>query len=203
MAEKKKRKYEHLFVSGVDPEIQKTRTYAAIGFLNGQFVPGLNDYNVYWMGDKPYGAYGTKKWGEIQHGPHEHKYPELLIHLGTDPEKPYDLGAEVEMCMGPEMEKYTFNRSTIIVIPANFVHAPWRILNVTRPFLMIEINQSTERGEKSRRDLVSAEDQKHMLFVDNGYEDQGIKPNFYWPEAAGPMPENFMENMKNVVNKKK
>ena len=199
----KKRKYEHLFVSGVSPEIQKTRTYAAIGFLNGQYAPGLNDYNVYWIGDKPYGAYGTKKWGEIQHGPHEHKYPELLIHLGTDPDNPFDLGAEVGMCMGEEMEKYVFDRSTIIIIPAGMVHAPWRILKVTRPFLMLEINQSTERGEKSRRDLVSEEDQKHMLFVDNGYEDQGIKPAFHWPEAAGPMPENFMKNLKAVTTKKK
>lgn len=198
----KARKYEHLFISGVAPEIQKTRTYAAIGFINGQTAPGINDYNVYWMGEKPYGAYGTNKWGEIQHGPHEHKYPELLIHLGTDPNNPFDLGAEVEMYMGEEMEKYTFNRSTIICIPAGMVHAPWRILKVTRPFLMLEINQSLERGEKSRRDLISPEDQKHMLFVDNGYEDEGIKPAFYWPEAAGPIPENFLKNMKNMKVKK-
>lgn len=188
---KTKGKYDNLFISGVDPEIQKTRTYAAIGFINGKTAPGINDYNVYWVGDKPYGAYGTKKWGEIQHGPHQHKYPELLIHLGTDPDNPFDLGAEIEMHMGEEMEKHTFSRSTIICIPAGMVHSPWRIMKVTRPFLMLEINQSTVRSEKSRKDLVTKEDLDHMLFVDAGYEDEGIKPSMYWPKNAGPMPKTF------------
>ncbi len=182
------KKYEHLLISGVDPEIQKQRTYAAIAFINGKTFEGCNDYNIFWVGDKPYGAYGTKSWGEIMHGPHEHQYPELLIHLGTDPDHPLDLGAEIEMCLGEEMEKHTFNRSTVICIPANFPHAPWRILKVTRPFLMIEINQSTRRTEKSRKDLVSQEDLKRMIFVDAGYE--GIEESMHWPEAAGPRPEN-------------
>jgi hypothetical protein len=185
----KKGKYDDLFISGVDPEIQKQRTYAAIGFLSGKTFKDCNDYNIYWVGDKPYGAYGTNKWGEIMHGPHEHKYPELLVHLGTNPDKPFDLGAEVEMCMGPEMEKHVFNRSTIVCIPAGMIHAPWRILKVTRPFLMLEINQSTVRGEKSHKEIVSKEDLKRMLFVDAGYEDEGIKPDMWWPEAAGPRPK--------------
>jgi hypothetical protein len=185
------RKYDELFISGVDPEVQAQRTYAAIAFINGKTFKDCNDYNIYWVGDKPYGAYGTKSWGEIMHGPHSHKYPELLVHLGTDPNNPLDLGAEVEMCMGEEMEKHTFNRSTVICIPANFVHAPWRILKVNRPFLMIEINQSTVRTEKSRKDLVSAEDLKRMIFVDAGYQDEGIPESMHWPENAGPRPEKI------------
>jgi hypothetical protein len=185
----KKGKYDHLFISGVDPEIQKQRTYAAIGFLNGNTFKDCNDYNIYWIGPKPYGAYGTNKWGEVMHGPHEHKYPELLVHLGTDPENPFDLGAEVEMHLGPEMEKHVFNRSTIVCIPAGLIHSPWRVLNVKRSFILCEINQTTERGEKSHKELVSQEDLKRMIFVDNGYEDEGIKPAVHWPEAAGPMPK--------------
>lgn len=184
-------KYGHLFISGVDPEIQEQRTYAAIGFIGEKTFKGCFDYNVFWIGDKPYGAYGTRSWGEIAHGPHEHKYPELLIHLGTDPENPYDLGAEVEMCMGEEMEKYTFNRSTIICLPANFVHSPWRILNVTRPFLFVGVYQSNFRDEKSRKDLVSEEDLKRMIFIDAGYEDEGISTAMHWPELAGPRPDNI------------
>ena len=56
---------------------------------------------------------------------------------------------------------------------------------------MLEINQTTERGEKSHKELVSKEDLKRMLFVDNGYEDEGIKPAMHWPELAGPMPESM------------
>jgi hypothetical protein len=181
------KKYEKLFVSGVPPAVQAKRSGAAIGFINGKTFEGCNDYNIYWIIDKPAGAYGTKAWGEVSHGPQTHKYPELLVHLGTDPDNPMDLGAEIEMCMGPELEKYIFNKSTIICIPANFVHAPWRIVKVTRPFLMIEINQSTIRTEKSRKDLVSAEDLKRMLFVDVGYDSDEMV--MHWPEAAGPRPD--------------
>ena len=95
------------------------------------------------------------------------------------------------MCMGPEMEKHTFSRSTIVCIPAHFIHAPWRILKVTRPFLMVEINQSTVRGEKSHKEIVSKEDLKRMIFVDAGYEDEGIKPDRWWPEAAGPQANEY------------
>jgi hypothetical protein len=71
------------------------------------------------------------------------------------------------------------------------IHAPWRILKVTRPFLMLEINQSQIRGEKSHKEIVSQEDLKRMLFVDAGYEDEGIQPSMHWPEKAGPKPENM------------
>jgi hypothetical protein len=179
-------KYDHLFVSGIDPTIQARRPYPAIGFLDGKTFPGCNEYQVYWMGDKPYGPYGTKAWGEIYHGPHVHKYPEIFMHLGTDPEHPMELGAEVEMTVGPEMEKHVFTKSTIITLPANFPHGPWRILKVTRPFLIVCANQNPVHTEKALRDMASAEEKKRMLFVDEGYEDEGIQPKFDWPEAAGP-----------------
>ena len=176
-------KYDHLFVSGIDPEVQAKRPYAAIAFLDGDSFEGCNEYQMYWVGTEPYGPYGSKKWGEISHGPHIHKYPDLLCHIGTDPDNPYDLGAEIEMYMGPEMEKHIITTSTVICIPANFVHAPWRVLSVTRPFLTIAINQSGKHTEKSLKHLVSKEALKHTLFVDQGYDsDEFI---LHWPEAAG------------------
>jgi hypothetical protein len=48
-----------------------------------------------------------------------------------------DLGAEVEMHLGPEIEKHIFNKSTIIWIPANFIHSPWKPLKTTRPWIFI------------------------------------------------------------------
>ncbi len=38
------------------------------------------------------------------------KYKHLFIS-GLDPEHPFDLGAEIEIYMGEEIEKYTYNRS--------------------------------------------------------------------------------------------
>ena len=181
-----KNKYDHLFIEKVDPKMQAHRPYATIGMLNGNTFPGCNEYMVFWVGEKPYDAYGKDKWGIISHGPHEHKYPELFIHLGTDPDNPYDLGAEIEMCMGPEMEKHIVTKSTIICLPANFPHGPWTIKKVTRPFLIVTVNQSQTHTEKARRDMVPKDKWKYNIFIDAGYEDQGIKPVFDWPEAAGP-----------------
>jgi hypothetical protein len=182
-------KYDHLFISGVDPEIQSRRPYATLGFLDGKTFEGCNEYQFFWVGDKPYGAYGTKAWGEISHGPHEHKYPEIFVHLGTDPDNPYDLGGEVEMHMGPEMEKHIITRSTIMCIPANFPHGPWRILNVTRPLLVVTINQNPTHTEKALRQMIPEKDHDRMIFIDEGYQDEGIEPRFDWPEKAGPQGE--------------
>jgi hypothetical protein len=179
-------KYDHLFISGADPKIQEHRPYAAIGFLDGKTFEGCNGYHVFWVGDKPYGPYGTKAWGEIYHGPHVHKYPEIFMHLGTDSENPMDLGAEVEMCVGPEMEKHILTKSTIMCFPANFPHSPWRILKVTRPFLIVTVNQSTKHTEKALRNMVPKETWDRMIFIDAGYEDEGIQSKFDWPKAAGP-----------------
>jgi hypothetical protein len=177
-------KYDHLFVSGIDPEMQAKRPYATIGFLDGKTFEGCNEYQIFWVGDKPYGAYGTKEWGEIFHGPHTHKYPELFVHLGTDPDNPWDLGAEVEMHMGPEMEKHIITRSTIMCIPADFPHGPWRILNVKRPFIIITINQNGTHTEKALKNMVPEEMWKRMIFINQGYDTD--EPELEWPEAAGP-----------------
>jgi hypothetical protein len=98
-------KYDNLFISGTAPEVQEARPMPAIGFLNGKTFEGCNGYMVFWMGTESYGPYGTEGWGKISHGPHMHKHPELMMHLGTDPDNPMDLGAKVEMCVGPDMEK--------------------------------------------------------------------------------------------------
>ena len=40
--------------------------------------------------------------------------------------------------------------------------------------------------KKSRKDLVSKEDLKKMLFIDVGYDSN--ETVMHWPEAAGPQP---------------
>jgi len=91
------------------------------------------------------------------HPPHIHKDAELLFHIGTNPDDPMDLGAEVQMYMGPEMERHTFTKSTVIWIPPNFIHAPWKPLKTVRPWIFIEVNQGPSHTEKSFRQLLPKE----------------------------------------------
>lgn len=108
------------------------------------------------------------------------------MHLGTDPDNPMELGAEVEMCVGPEMEKHIITTSTIMYFPANLPHSPWRILKVDRPFFIVTINQSPEHTEKALWDMVPEGLEDRMIMIDAGYEDEGIPSKFHWPKAAGP-----------------
>ena len=108
-----------------------------------------------------------------------------MMHLGTDADNPMDLGAEVEMCVGPEMGKNILPRSPqLFICRANFPHSPWTIKKVTRPFLLVTVNQSTKHTEKALRDMIPVEDHKRTIFMDAGYEDEGIPPSFHWPERS-------------------
>lgn len=66
---------------------------------------------------------------------------ETVIFIGTDPERPEDLGGEVELWLGlgKEAEKFVFSRPTTVVIPPGLFHTPIYFKKVWRPFLHIVI----------------------------------------------------------------
>ncbi len=65
--------------------------------------------------------------------PHAHPYPECLVFVGLDPDRPEYLGAEIQYCLGKELEIHTFNRPTVVVAPGGFLHCPSVTLDVTSP----------------------------------------------------------------------
>jgi hypothetical protein len=129
-----------------------------VAFTDADIFKDSKYCSVMWMGEE-----ATKMGG---HGPHTHKDPELLIALGTDPSNPKDLGADMEMCMGPEMESHIVTESTMIWIPANFIHAPFRILKSRRPFLFIQSQYAPKLTEKSLKKLIAEEKREGMIFMD-------------------------------------
>jgi hypothetical protein len=154
-------KYSKYFLNELKPEerakgMGKSPMFTVLA--DTDIISGCNFFSAMIMGDS-----ATKVAG---HGPHIHKDPEVLVALGTDTEHPRDLGAEMELCMGPEMEKHLITESTIIFIPANFIHCPFRILKVTRPFIFIQSQYSPKLHEKSLKKLVSEEMRDKMIFID-------------------------------------
>jgi hypothetical protein len=106
------------------------------------------------------------------HPPHIHKDAELLFHIGTDPENPMDLGAEVIMYLGPELEEHHITRTCCIYIPPNFIHSPWKPVKTVRPWIFIEINQGPSHTEKSYRQILPKEAREKMdwsRWPDEGY----------------------------------
>ena len=141
-----------------------------ISRMDDSVIKGSFFYLVHWV----LPGFGDKFDFEYSgHPPHIHKDAELLFHLGTNPDDPMDLGAEVEMHMGPELERHVFNKSCCIYIPANFIHSPWRPLKVTRPFIFIEVNQGPAHTEKSYRQVLPVEVRQRIdwsKWPDEGYE---------------------------------
>jgi len=162
-------KYGKYFISGVPPD-HPLAPRQVIASITGDLFKDSHQYFVRWVQVTPLGMPGATSWEQVGHGPHMHKTPEVVMHLGTNPDDPMDLGGEVEMCMGPEMEKHIITRSTVVYIPANFVHAPWTIRKVTRPWIFITVCQEPHHTEKAFKEMVPEEKRGNYLFVDQGYE---------------------------------
>lgn len=65
--------------------------------------------------------------------PHVHPYPECLVFVGLDPDRPEYLGAELQYCLGKELEIHTFDKPSVIAAPGGFLHCPSVTLDVTSP----------------------------------------------------------------------
>ena len=138
--------------------------------MEDSVIKGSHFYLVHWMLPDTGPPLDNRPFGG--HPPHIHKDAELLFHIGTNPADPMDLGAEVEMYMGPELERHVITRTCCIYIPPNFIHAPWRPLKITRPWIFIEVNQGPEHTEKSYRQLLPKEVRESTnwaMWPDEGY----------------------------------
>ncbi|MEM2547187.1 MAG: hypothetical protein QXM37_06110 [Candidatus Bathyarchaeia archaeon] len=134
-------KYGKYFIT-YDPKQWPEERRPVIIRLEDKIVKGSNFYLVHWMfpGETPPDFVG--------HPPHIHKDAEILMHIGTDPNNPMDLGAEVEFYMGPELERHVITKTTAVYIPPNFIHGPWKPVKTVRPWIFIEVNQGPAHTEK-------------------------------------------------------
>lgn len=188
-------KYDEYFIQyGITTPKIETELRPVIARVDDAVAKGSYFYLVHWMypfepgtsffsGVTRKGDAWKNKFGELPeiafnhemagHPPHIHKDAELLFHIGTNPDDPMDLGGEVQMYMGPEMEKHVFDKSTVIWIPPNFIHSPWRPLKTTRPWIFIEVNQGPRHTEKSFRQLLPKELREatpwDKMWPDEGY----------------------------------
>jgi hypothetical protein len=115
------------------------------GFKPG---PGNADHLIWMFGKDLEGFNVNIAWGfcsrpGIWHrgvGAHFHPADEIMIFLGMDTDNVGSLGAEIEIDLGKEHEKYLFDKPSAIVCPAGFPHAPMVTRWVDKPFAFILIN---------------------------------------------------------------
>ena len=78
--------------------------------------------------------------------PHVHDYDEAIFFIGSDPNNIEDLGAEVEMALGPdEEEKHVFKKATAVVVPRGMPHCPIRTLKIDKPYLCMAVSLTGKR----------------------------------------------------------
>jgi hypothetical protein len=111
--------------------------------LMGKDMSGLN-LNLIWEYSNHVGA-----WSQEQKG-HCHPYGECLVFTGFDYDHPNDLGAKIEIAMGEEGEKHTFDTATAIALPPGLLHNPTTTIKATRAYGVMVISL---HGESKTQDV--------------------------------------------------
>ena len=78
---------------------------------------------------------------------HSHDFHETLCFIGGNPEDINDLGAEIHLCLGDELEEYVITTATIVSIPPGLKHCPLKVTKITKPFIFLEISTTKEYGQ--------------------------------------------------------
>jgi hypothetical protein len=75
------------------------------------------------------------RFGPIPDKPHVHPYTEFLLFMGADCDDLSDLGAEVEMYMGKEMEKHVITTPSVAIQPKGHAHCPLIVNKQDKPWI--------------------------------------------------------------------
>ncbi|MEM2103818.1 MAG: hypothetical protein QW717_02865 [Candidatus Bathyarchaeia archaeon] len=109
-------------------------------WFHGKDLEGL-ELNFTWG---VYSGCGTWHREEGKSMAHTHPYDEIIILLGMDPDNLSYLGAEIEMDMGSEHERYIVNESSVVICPKELPHGPVTTRWVDKPFGCFVISLSSE-----------------------------------------------------------
>jgi hypothetical protein len=71
--------------------------------------------------------------------PHKHDFHQILCFVGGDPNNIRDFGAEIEVCLGEEMEKHVITSNAAVSIPPGLPHCPINFIKVDKPVVFLEI----------------------------------------------------------------
>jgi hypothetical protein len=103
----------------------------------GRFVPNLR-----YTSDFPDTDF-TFRWHYItgpytmEAEPHAHDFDQFSCFMGGNPMDIREFGAEVELFLGEERERYVINTTTIIYIPKGLVHGPLNFKTVAKPIMFM------------------------------------------------------------------
>jgi hypothetical protein len=141
-----KLRFSHLILSGVDKSRKDPKGGKWIVYTDSTIIaeaPLLRALQ-YRPEEAPYPVIGEQT----------HEYDSYFCLYSLDAYDP-DLGAEVDLYMGPEKEKYTSNQSVLMYMPAKTAHGPFIVKKARKPFFFMEIVGGAEQpGSVYNNELV-------------------------------------------------
>lgn len=106
------------------------RQSPSMTLMSNSLVPGCNMYlEVGWIWDMPAPNPHIHE--------HSHSFDEIVLHIGSDPDDPEDLGGEIEYVM--EGEPLVFNKTSALFVPAGVKHGPLTWKKFSRPHMEMAI----------------------------------------------------------------
>jgi hypothetical protein len=113
--------------------------------------PGISDTSIFAHNDEyksgtTLGYHCIKTNYEVPFT-HSHDFHELLCFIGGNPENINDLGAEISIRLGDELEEHIITSATVVTIPPGLKHCPLVVKKVTRPFVFLEISTTKAYGQ--------------------------------------------------------
>lgn len=109
------------------PDYVEGRQNPTMTYMSGVQVPGVENYiEVGWIWDVP-----SRAIPRMRHD----NFDEVVVHLGSDPNDPEDLGATMRFDIGDDLLE--FDTTHCVFLPRGLNHGPLSWMEVQRP--MIEI----------------------------------------------------------------
>lgn len=108
----------------------KNRQLPSMTYMSNELVPGCNVYVEFsWI------------WGVPDPNPlimeHYHDQDQIVLHIGSDPKNPEDLGAEFEIKI--DGKPFLINRTHSLYLPKGLKHGPVTWKKVDRPIIEMTI----------------------------------------------------------------
>jgi hypothetical protein len=126
-------RYDHLFCTRMkEKPLTDKILFPTISFRGASDLPGTGMNIGFRTYDKPF---------KMEMQSHHHDVDEYLFFLGAQlPDLTDNFDAEIEIFLGPEYEKHTITKPTILYIPRGFEHNPMDIKRVGKPLLFMPLN---------------------------------------------------------------
>jgi len=106
----------------------KGRHSPTMTYMSNELVPGCNMYIEFgWIWDMPVPNPHIFE--------HSHDYDEIVLHIGSDPNNPEDLGAEIEFVVGGE--PLIVDKTSALFVPKGVKHGPLTWKRVDKPHLQM------------------------------------------------------------------